>query len=260
MYHEPLSVYACVTVTLSVCVFVCVYLSICVCVAIFSIYILNINYVNSSALVFIIHNGPCAKVISKSVERIAICIHEHLLGSPAECCWPAIKPERVYNTHKEVGQGNLASDWPFWKAQFKKNIYISTRSLPVCRQTSKIPYTLVRERNFWFINRFYVLQMSRDICFIFFLKKVLQPKVHNAYYVCFSIEILLLLVQFFCFALLVSLHFPFFCLLWDLFDWNSLPLNKFLISEMPTWAFRGLPKQLKCPPRPRLAHWLRLAP
>lgn len=87
-----------------------------------------------------------------------------------------------------------------------------------------------------------------------------KPKVHNAYYVCFSIEILLLLVQFFCFALLVSLHFPFFCLLWDLFDWNSLPLNKFLISEMPTWAFRGLPKQLKCPPRPRLAHWLRLAP
>lgn len=116
----------------SVCVCVCHCHSLClclsvslrVCVAIFSIYILNINYVNSSALVFIIHNGPCAKVISTSVERIAICIHEHLLGSPAECCWPAIKQERVYNTHKEVGQGNLASDWPFWKAQFKKNIYI----------------------------------------------------------------------------------------------------------------------------------------
>lgn len=131
---------------LCLCVCLCLSVSLRVCVAIFSIYILNINYVNSSAPIFIIHNGPCAKVISTSVERIAICIHEHLLGSPAECCWPAIKQERVYNTHKEVGQGNLASDWPFWKAQFKKYIYISTRSLPVCRQTSKIPYTSAREK------------------------------------------------------------------------------------------------------------------
>lgn len=136
----------CVCVCHCHCLCLCLSVSLRVCVAIFSIYILNINYVNSSAPIFIIHNGPCAKVISTSVERIAICIHEHLLGSPAECCWPAIKPERVYNTHKEVGQGNLASDWPFWKAQFKKYIYISTRSLPVCRQTSKIPYTCAREK------------------------------------------------------------------------------------------------------------------
>lgn len=140
------SVCVCVCHCHCLCLCLSVSLCACVCVAIFSIYILNINYVNSSALVFIIHNGPCAKVISTSVERIAICIHEHLLGSPAECCWPAIKQERVYNTHKEVGQGNLASDWPFWKAQFKKNKYISTRSQPVCRQTSKIPYTSAREK------------------------------------------------------------------------------------------------------------------
>lgn len=159
--------------------------------------------------------------------------------------------------------------WPvidlFERLNLKRIYIFPLDRCPSADRLQRYP-TLLRERNFWFINRFYVLQMSRDICFIFFLKKVLhlsrakKPKVHNAYYVCFSIEILLLLVQFFCFALLVSLHFPFFCLLWDLFDWNSLPLNKFLISEMPTWAFRGLPKQLKCPPRPRLAHWLRLAP
>lgn len=153
--------------------------------------------------------------------------------------------------------------WPvidlFERLNLKRIYIFPLDRCPSADRLQRYP-THLCARNFWFINRFYVLQMSRDICFIFFLKKVLQPKVHNAYYVCFSIEILLLLVQFFCFALLVSLHFPFFCLLWDLFDWNSLPLNKFLISEMPTWAFRGLPKQLKCPPRPRLAHWLRLAP
>lgn len=131
----------CVCVCHCHCLCLCLSVSLRVCVAIFSIYILNINYVNSSAPIFIIHNGPCAKVISTSVERIAICIHEHLLGSPAECCWPAIKQERVYNTHKEVGP---VID--LFERLNLKNIYISTRSLPVCRQTSKIPYTFVREK------------------------------------------------------------------------------------------------------------------
>lgn len=194
-------------VSLSLPLSVCLSVSLRVCVAIFSIYILNINYVNSSAPIFIIHNGPCAKVISTSVERIAICIHEHLLGSPAECCWPAIKQERVYNAHKEVGQGNLACDWPFWKAQFK--IYIYFHSIAARLQTDFKDTLQTFDLLIGFM--FYVLQMSRDICFSLCAESFAplegkKPKVHNAYYVCFSIEILLLLlVQFFCFALLVSL-------------------------------------------------------
>lgn len=74
-------------VCVSVRLFMSVCLSVIVCVAMFSIYILNINYVNSSALIFIIHNGP-------SMERIAICIHEHLsTTSPPSGC-PASNKQR----------------------------------------------------------------------------------------------------------------------------------------------------------------------